>query len=151
MRHDDSALRAALGVLGLAEDADRDTVIHAYRRLARESHPDLSDAPDAATRFDAVTAAYRHVLDHAPAGTAEAVPQVMPKVMSFPLSPYLPNLSVGRGVGGRLQPAIVVGPAWVEPLPMHPPTTPGSTGGRVDGRVDGRAGSRTRGRTGRGT
>ena len=49
-------------------------VIHAYRRLAKESHPDLTAAQDAAARFDAVTAAYRHVLDLVPHGPLKRCP-----------------------------------------------------------------------------
>ena len=48
MKYIDSTLRKELAVLGLAADADRDAVIHAYRRLAKESHPDLTAAQDAA-------------------------------------------------------------------------------------------------------
>ena len=95
MKYIDSTLRKELAVLGLAADADRDAVIHAYRRLAKESHPDLTAAQDAAARFDAVTAAYRHVLDLVPARTAEAVPHVIHQVVvSRPLSFYLPDASL---------------------------------------------------------
>src|SRR5688572_26531525 len=54
--------RAALTLLGLAEGADRAAVIHAFRRLARATHPDVSDAPDAEARFTALAAAYRRAL-----------------------------------------------------------------------------------------
>ena len=56
---------AALRLLGLAEDADLDTVKRAYRRLARSIHPDLQ--PEAIgdsrrlleRRFAEITAAYQ--------------------------------------------------------------------------------------------
>ena len=46
-------------VLGVEEDADQKTIGHAYRKLARDLHPDTHpDDPDAAERFKDVTAAY---------------------------------------------------------------------------------------------
>ncbi len=59
---------AAARTLGLAEDADLDTIKRAYRRLARSLHPDLQ--PDAVAerrrvleqRFAEVTAAYEALI-----------------------------------------------------------------------------------------
>jgi molecular chaperone DnaJ len=46
-------------VLGVAEDADTKALSRAYRKLARELHPDTHpDDPAAAERFKDVTAAY---------------------------------------------------------------------------------------------
>jgi molecular chaperone DnaJ len=46
-------------VLGVANDADGKTISRAYRKLARELHPDTHpDDPNAAERFKEVTAAY---------------------------------------------------------------------------------------------
>src|SRR5580704_16053933 len=46
-------------VLGVAQDADRKAITRAYRKLARELHPDTHpDDPQAAERFKEVTAAY---------------------------------------------------------------------------------------------
>lgn len=45
-------------VLGVARDADDAAIKKAFRRLARELHPDVSDAPDAEERFREVTEAY---------------------------------------------------------------------------------------------
>ena len=46
-------------VLGVAEDADSKTISRAYRKLARELHPDTHpDDPAATERFKGVTAAY---------------------------------------------------------------------------------------------
>ncbi len=45
-------------VLGVARDADEATVKKAFRRLARELHPDVSDAVDADERFKEVVEAY---------------------------------------------------------------------------------------------
>jgi hypothetical protein len=48
----------ALDVLELDASATADDVKSAYRRLAKENHPDLAKGEDAATRFQAVQAAY---------------------------------------------------------------------------------------------
>jgi molecular chaperone DnaJ len=45
-------------VLGVGRDADSSTVKKAFRRLARELHPDVSDDPDADERFKEVVEAY---------------------------------------------------------------------------------------------
>jgi molecular chaperone DnaJ len=45
-------------VLGVARDADETTIKKAFRRLARELHPDVSDEPEAEARFREVTEAY---------------------------------------------------------------------------------------------
>jgi molecular chaperone DnaJ len=45
-------------VLGVGRTADADTIRQAYRRLARELHPDVSDAPEAEERFRELTSAY---------------------------------------------------------------------------------------------
>src|SRR6266508_718336 len=45
-------------VLGLSRAADEREIKRAFRRLARELHPDVSDAPDADQRFRDVVEAY---------------------------------------------------------------------------------------------
>src|SRR5919106_202005 len=45
-------------VLGLSRSADDREIKRAFRRLARELHPDVSDAPDAEQRFKEVVEAY---------------------------------------------------------------------------------------------
>jgi molecular chaperone DnaJ len=51
------------GVLGVSRDAGPDEIKKAYRRLARELHPDVNKDPDAAERFKEVTAAYEVLSD----------------------------------------------------------------------------------------
>jgi molecular chaperone DnaJ len=50
-------------VLGVAKTADAETIRQAYRRRARELHPDVSDVPDAEERFRELTAAYTVLSD----------------------------------------------------------------------------------------
>jgi molecular chaperone DnaJ len=45
-------------LLGVARDAGADEIKRAFRRLARELHPDVSEAPDAEHRFREVVEAY---------------------------------------------------------------------------------------------
>jgi molecular chaperone DnaJ len=45
-------------LLGVARDASADDIKRSFRRLARELHPDVSDAPDAEHRFREVVEAY---------------------------------------------------------------------------------------------
>jgi molecular chaperone DnaJ len=46
-------------VLGVSAEADEETIRKAFRSLARELHPDVSDAPDAEGRFREVAEAYQ--------------------------------------------------------------------------------------------
>lgn len=50
-------------ILGVPRDATPDQVRAAYRRLARELHPDVSDRQDAADRFAALNEAYERLTD----------------------------------------------------------------------------------------
>jgi molecular chaperone DnaJ len=45
-------------VLGVARDADEASIKKAFRKLAREVHPDVSDDPEAETRFRELAEAY---------------------------------------------------------------------------------------------
>ena len=45
-------------VLGVSRDASEDEIKKAYRRLARQLHPDVNPSEDAAERFKLVTHAY---------------------------------------------------------------------------------------------
>jgi molecular chaperone DnaJ len=51
------------GTLGVAQDAGPDEIKRAYRRLARELHPDVNPDPAAQERFAEVSAAYEVLSD----------------------------------------------------------------------------------------
>ena len=50
-------------VLGVEADADRETIQRAYRDHVKETHPDVSDSPDAAERFKRLTTARDVLVD----------------------------------------------------------------------------------------
>ncbi|HBB39651.1 MAG TPA: molecular chaperone DnaJ, partial [Candidatus Aquiluna sp.] len=50
-------------VLGLSRDATEDQIKKAYRKLARELHPDLNKEENAEDRFKLVTHAYEVLSD----------------------------------------------------------------------------------------
>jgi molecular chaperone DnaJ len=50
-------------VLGVARDADETAIKSAYRKLARQYHPDVNKAPDAEERFKEVNEAYEILSD----------------------------------------------------------------------------------------
>lgn len=52
-------------ILGLSADADQQHIRRAHRVLARQYHPDLNKAPDAADRFAQVQRAYETLSDPA--------------------------------------------------------------------------------------
>jgi molecular chaperone DnaJ len=51
------------GVLGVRRDADPDEIKKAYRRLARELHPDVNPDPQTQERFKEITQAYEVLSD----------------------------------------------------------------------------------------
>ena len=50
-------------ILGVARDADADTIKKAYRKLARQLHPDVNPDPETQERFKDVTRAYEILSD----------------------------------------------------------------------------------------
>ena len=51
-------------LLGVPRDASHAEIKRAFRHLARELHPDVSDDPDAAPRFRSIAEAYEVLADH---------------------------------------------------------------------------------------
>jgi DnaJ domain len=49
-------------VLMIAHDADREVVRAAYRKLAREHHPDLNDSPDSTSKMQEINEAYERIM-----------------------------------------------------------------------------------------
>jgi molecular chaperone DnaJ len=58
-----NASRDYYAVLGVARTADSEAITQAYRRLARELHPDVSADPEAEERFRELTGAYTVLSD----------------------------------------------------------------------------------------
>jgi len=104
-----------LALLGLRAGADRNAITRAYRRLARRTHPDRSDAADASSRFDDLTAAYRRALEAAPrtAVTAATAPPRASEVAPTRGS----DVVVSAGAFRLRGPTIIVGPVRVDPTP----------------------------------
>ena len=50
-------------ILGLSADAAPDEIRAAYRRLAKQYHPDINRDPDAGERFIAIQQAYETLID----------------------------------------------------------------------------------------
>ena len=50
-------------LLGVSRDADADTLKRAYRRLARQYHPDINKEPGAEERFKEIGRAYEVLAD----------------------------------------------------------------------------------------
>lgn len=49
-------------VLMIAHDADREAVRTAYRKLAREHHPDLNDSPESTGKMQEINEAYERIM-----------------------------------------------------------------------------------------
>ena len=95
----------AFQLLGIPRDSDRDTIAHAYRRLARAVHPDVSAEAGAAERFANLAAAYRI------ATTAPAHRSPMPAGDAVPVR----RPGVPRAQGAP----IVAGPVRISPSSDH--------------------------------
>jgi curved DNA-binding protein len=57
------AYRDYYDALGVPRDASEEDIRRAYRRLARQYHPDVNKAPDAEDRFKAISEAYEVLRD----------------------------------------------------------------------------------------
>lgn len=83
-------------VLGVPSDATDDAIKKAFRRIARQSHPDVAgDDPSAAARFAEARRAYETLMD--PAARARAKPGAAPARGSFFEAFYR---RTGRGSSG---------------------------------------------------
>lgn len=88
--------------LGVAKTATEDEIKQAYRKLARELHPDVNKAPDAAARFQEVQDAYEVLSDSAKraaydrGGQRRARPSASPRSGTYTWS----NIGGTPGEGG---------------------------------------------------
>ena len=57
------AFRDYYEVLGVPRDADTEDIRRAYRKLARENHPDINKDPEAEDRFKEISEAYEVLRD----------------------------------------------------------------------------------------
>jgi len=96
----------AFQLLGIPRDSDRDTIAHAYRRLARTVHPDLSADADAAERFADLAEAYR---------IATAAPSRQAAVPAGEAVPVRP-----RDVPTAQEAPIIAGPVRIWQSSDHP-------------------------------
>ena len=126
----DSRRVEAFRVLGIPADSDQDAVVHAYRRLARATHPDASEDDDAADRFATVAAAYQLVSNepqsmsipvriHEPEPGEEGASVRIEGGVTLGVPVHrtwvAPMSTILSGRRDRRAP-IVAGPAWVDPL-----------------------------------
>ena len=80
------------GILGISRDADSKAIRKAYRRLARQWHPDVCKEPDAANQFITITGAYDILSDKMRRARYEAGLQLTaPKSDDFQQSALFPS------------------------------------------------------------
>ncbi len=70
-------------VLGVGRSATPEEIKKAYRRLARQYHPDVSDAPDAEARFKGINEAYEVLSDSEKRATYDRFGHIEPGVGGF--------------------------------------------------------------------
>jgi molecular chaperone DnaJ len=88
-------------ILGVPHDADAEDIRRAYRRLARELHPDVNGDPGAEERFKEITGAYEILSDPQKRARYDALGTASPQ--GFPGAPDLQDIFemfFGQGFGG---------------------------------------------------
>lgn len=104
----------ALRTLGVPADSDPRAVTSAYRRLARQTHPDVSPGAEAAQRFATVAAAYRLVSQAPRPRPAAASPTRAAEPVAHPVVAHgLLLTDPPLGVPRRSPPPIVPGPVRI--------------------------------------
>ena len=63
MRTQDPVAKDYYGILGVGRDATDDDIKRAYRKLARQYHPDVNPDPAAHEKFKDINAAYEVLSD----------------------------------------------------------------------------------------
>jgi molecular chaperone DnaJ len=93
-----AGIRDLYEILGVGRDASQDDIKKAYRRLARELHPDVSPDPATEERFKEVTAAYEILRDPAKRQQYDRYGQGGP--MDFPFGDVADLFEAFFGGGG---------------------------------------------------
>ena len=81
-------------LLGVPSTASVDEIKAAYKKLAKQVHPDVNAAPDAGERFRALTAAYDTLTDGSKRAAYDAV-------VASSRFPGVPGIGGVSGVAGR--------------------------------------------------
>jgi DnaJ-like protein len=142
------ALRGARELLGVTDGADVGELTRAYRRAARDLHPDLSSDPEATQQFQALLTAYQLAVEAALQDTAPATdpdpavndsgPRHEPNADIGASPPTRDRVTLGTDAGARMSARgdgvwVVAGPVHVEPARHHDQHTD-TTGDRWEGR-----------------
>jgi hypothetical protein len=114
MQHD-PRVRAAWAVLGLGVDPDLAEITRAYRRQARDTHPDVSATPDAAARFEALSDAYQVAVEATRQG--EIAPPLTASQPQPAPRPFTEVTPVDRWTLRHGSAPLVAGPVRVQPSP----------------------------------
>ena len=96
-----ATVRDLYEILGIGRDASTEDIRTAYRRLAREFHPDVNDDPEAEQRFKEVAGAYEILSDADKRARYDAYGHDGPMETSFGDIADLFEAFFGTGTFGR--------------------------------------------------
>jgi molecular chaperone DnaJ len=99
-----AGVRDLYDILGVARTATQEEIKKAYRRLARELHPDVSEDPSTEERFKEVTAAYEILSDPEKRRQYDMYGQGGPGIFPFTDIGDIFEAFFGAGTFGRRQP-----------------------------------------------
>lgn len=88
-------------VLGVKRSASQEEIQRAYRKLARQYHPDLNKSPEAETRFKAVGEAYEVLKDPEKRKKYDQLGEHWKSGQDFQPPPGWENFQFRTGAGGR--------------------------------------------------